>query len=126
VPVVEIRALPQPDDVVQHVLAAATHAVADALGEEPRGTWATWEEIQPGRYSEGEAPAQVQPYDTHPPLVRVTAFEGRTDEQIAAMLKAAAAAIAGELGIDPGNVFAVYDEARSGRIFTGGGIVRRP
>jgi hypothetical protein len=41
------------------------------------------------------------------------------------MLEAAVAAIAEELAIDPGNVFAVYDEARSGRIFTGGSIVRR-
>jgi phenylpyruvate tautomerase PptA (4-oxalocrotonate tautomerase family) len=126
VPVVEIRALPQPDDVVERVLSAVTRAVADVLGEEPRGTWATWDEIPAGRYSEGDVAAAAQQQETHPPLVRLIAFQGRSDEQIAAMLEAAAAAVAGELAIDPGNVFAVYDEARSGRIFTGGSVVRTP
>ena len=125
-PVVEVRALPQPDDVVQRVLAAVTQRVADALGEEPRGTWATWDEIPAGRYSEGDAAADEQPRSTHPPLVRIVAFEGRTDEQVAAMLEAAADAVAEELALEPGNVFAVYDEARSGRIFTGGNVIRRP
>ena len=126
VPVIEIRALPQPEDVVERVLTCVTKAVADVLGEEPSGTWATWEEIPADRYSEGDVAAAAQPRETHPPLVRVIAFEGRSDEQVSAMLEAAAAAVAGELAIDPGNVFAVYDEARSGRIFTGGRVVRRP
>ena len=124
-PVVEIRALPQPEDVVTRVLGAVAARLSDVLSEEPRGTWATWEEIPVGRYSEGSVAAAAQPHETHPPLVRVVAFEGRSEEQIAAMLEAAAAAVAGELAIDPGNVFAVYDEVRSGRIFTGGRIVRR-
>ena len=125
-PVVEIRALPQPDNVVTRVLDAVTSDIAAVLDEEPGGTWATWEEIAPGRYSEGDVAAAAQPHETHPPLVRVIAFEGRSEEQIAAILEAAAAAVAGGLGIDPGNVFAVYDEARSGRTFTGGSVIRRP
>ena len=84
------------------------------------------EEVEQRRYAEGDVFTDGQPAETHPPLVRVIAFEGRSDEQIAAILEAAAAAIADELGLDPGNVFAVYDEARSGRIFTGGNVIRRP
>lgn len=124
-PVVTIRALPQSDMVVERVLTAVTSGIATALDEDSSGTWATWEEIGARRYAEGDDLADGQPHDTHPPLVRITAFEGRSDEQIAAMLDAAAAAIAEQLGIEPGNVFAVYEEARSGRISTGGRIVRR-
>jgi phenylpyruvate tautomerase PptA (4-oxalocrotonate tautomerase family) len=123
-PVVEIRGLPQADAVVERLLVTVTGRVANALGEDPRGTWATWEEIPRRRYSEGDVLVDEQPHETHPPLVRVTAFEGRSDEQVAAVLEAAAGAVAEELAIEPGNVFAVYDEARSGRIYTGGGIIR--
>jgi len=122
-PVVTIRALQQPPEVVERVLTAVTEHVAAALGEDPRGSWATWEEV--AAYVEGYDLAGVQPHETHPPLVRITAFEGRSDDQIAAVLEAAAAAVAQQLGVEPGNVFAVYEEARSGRVFTGGRVVRR-
>jgi phenylpyruvate tautomerase PptA (4-oxalocrotonate tautomerase family) len=124
VPVVEIRALPQPDDIVEGALAAVTARVAQALGEDPQGTWATWETIEPNRYAEAHDIADAQAPDTHPPLIRVTAYEGRSGKQIEAMLTAAAEAVATALGLEPGNVFAVYEEARSGRIYTGGRVVR--
>jgi hypothetical protein len=123
-PVVEIRGLPQPDVIVERVLVAVTGRVAAALGEEPRGTWATWEEIGARRYAEGEGLADSQPHETHPPLVRIAAFEGRSERQIAAVLEAATGAVADELGIEPGNVFAVYDELSSGRVYSGGGVLR--
>ena len=123
-PVVEIRALPQPEDVVEHALVAVTARVAQALGEEPQGTWATWETIEANRYAEADDIAEAQAPDTHPPLVRITAYEGRSAKQIEAMLAAAAESLATALGLEPGNVFAVYEEARSGRIYTGGRVVR--
>jgi phenylpyruvate tautomerase PptA (4-oxalocrotonate tautomerase family) len=124
VPVVEVRALPQPDVVVERVLAAITGRVAAVLGEEPHGTWATWEEIRARAYAEGDDLADSQPLDTHPPLVRVTALEGRSDEQIAAVLEEVVAAISEELALEPGNVFVVYDEVSSGRVYTGGRVLR--
>lgn len=121
-PVVEISALPQPGVDVEQVLAAVTRELAALLEEEPSGSWATWEEIPPGRYSEGgDAPAQ-QPRTTHPPLVRVTVFEGRPPELVARMLETVAGTLARELGLEPGNVFVRYEEQRSRRLFTGGEV----
>lgn len=54
-PVVEISALPQGDGIdVAAALTSVTRAVADVLGEEPSGTWATWQTLDPGTYVEGE------------------------------------------------------------------------
>lgn len=124
-PVIEISALPQPVGVdPAAALRAVTQAVAAVLGEDERGTWATWQAIEPGAFAEGaEAPA-VQPRSTHPPLVRVTAFEGRPADVIAQVLTATAEALAGALGLDPGNVFVRYEEATAGRLYTGGAIPR--
>jgi phenylpyruvate tautomerase PptA (4-oxalocrotonate tautomerase family) len=118
--VIEVSALPQqPGTDVGAVLSAVTREVAALLGEAPRGTWATWEEIAPGRYSEGGVAPAAQPRSTHPPLVRVTAFEGRAPEVVAAVLRRVAETLARELALEPGNVFVRYEEARSGRLFTG-------
>ena len=122
-PVVEIRALPQRDGIdIGAVLTAVTTALAAVLNEEPSGTWATWEEIASARYAEGSDTPLSQPRDTHPPLVRVTAFEGRSPELVAAMLDTVAGTLTRELDLDPGNAFVRYDEARSGRLFTGGEV----
>ena len=122
-PVVEIRALPQRDGVdIGVVLTAVTQALAALLNEEPSGTWATWEEIAPARYAEGGDTPLSQPRETHPPLVRVTAFEGRSPELVAAMLDTVAGTLTRELDLDPGNAFVRYEEARSGRLFTGGEV----
>jgi hypothetical protein len=124
-PVVQIRALPQQEGVdVEAALVAVSHAVAFVLGEEPRGTWATWETIDAGCYVEGaEAPA-VQPRGTHPPLVSVRAFEGRSPELVERILLALAETLAAALDLEAGNVFAAYDELGSGRLYTGGAIAR--
>jgi phenylpyruvate tautomerase PptA (4-oxalocrotonate tautomerase family) len=123
VPVVEINALPPQTGIdVARVLAAVTRDLAAVLGEEPRGTWATWQPLEPGRYVEGDVAADRQPAATHPPLVRVTGFEGRPPELVARMLTTVAETLARELGLEPGNVFVRYEEARAGRLYTGGSI----
>ena len=125
-PLVRISALPQPGGVEpERALAAVTHALADLLGEEPSGSWATWEEIQPGRYVEGgDAPA-LQPAATHPPLVEVIAFEGRPADFVERVPTTVAAVLERELGLERGNVFVRYVEASGGRLYTGGSVVRR-
>jgi phenylpyruvate tautomerase PptA (4-oxalocrotonate tautomerase family) len=123
VPVVRIAALPQAEGVdPSAALAAVATGLASLLGEPPHGTWATWEAIEPGRYAEGADVPAVQPRDTHPPLVRVIAFEGRPPEQVEAMLTCVADVLARELGLEPGNVFVLYEEARGGRLYTGGEV----
>jgi hypothetical protein len=100
-------------------------ALADLLGERPEGTWSTWETIDSGRYAEGELAPAEQPRATHPPLVSLLAFEGRSPEHVERMLVCVAETLARELDLDPGNVFVIYEEARSGRLYDGGRVVRR-
>jgi phenylpyruvate tautomerase PptA (4-oxalocrotonate tautomerase family) len=122
-PVIEISALPQREGVdTDAALRDVTRAVAGALGEDQRGTWATWRTIEPGRYAEGAEQPHVQPETTHPPLVRVVAFEGRSGDLVERVLVAVADALADALGLERGNVFVRYEEAAAGRLYTGGSI----
>jgi phenylpyruvate tautomerase PptA (4-oxalocrotonate tautomerase family) len=125
VPVVRIRALPQPGPVdIAAALSSVATELAALLGEEPQGTWATWETIEPGRYAEGSDSPTTQPRHTHPPLVTVTAFEGRPAELVEQMLTCVAGTVARELDLGDGNVFVTYDEVQSGRVYTGGRVLR--
>ena len=100
-------------------------AVADAAEIAPHHVWATWHEIAESRYIEGDRSARVQPSATHPPIVRLISFEGKSDATIEKMLNAAALALVSALRLDDGNVFITYDEASSGRIHTGGRVLER-
>ena len=125
-PVVRISALPQPRGAdPERALAAVTHALADLLGEEPSGNWATWTEIPPGRYVEAADAPALQPPATHPPLVDVIAFEGRPPDLVERMLTTVAEVLERELRLERGNVFVRYVEAKDGRLYTGGSVVRR-
>ncbi len=121
-PVVRIETVPPPEGTdVARVLGTLCTELAALLGERPEETWATWRTLD--HYVEGERGATAQPHSTHPPLVTVTAFEGRSPEQIGAMLSLVADVLARELSIEPGNVFVTYEEARRGRLYTGGEVV---
>jgi phenylpyruvate tautomerase PptA (4-oxalocrotonate tautomerase family) len=124
-PIVRIKALPQADVDITAVVTAVAVELAEVLGEAPEGTWATWETIASGHYAEGQVAPTIQPSATHPPLVSVLAFEGRPAELIEHMLMCVADVLVRELRLEPGNVFVTYDEARSGRVYDGGRIVKR-
>ena len=118
VPVVRIRALPQPSVDVRAVAAAVATALAEELGEPPHGTWATWETVEV--YAEGgETPAE-QPRDTHPPLATVTA-RGRPPETVERMLRCVGDTLVRELGLEEGNVFVTYEEVEPGRLYDASG-----
>lgn len=121
-PIVQIVALRQPAGVdVDGASRGVARAVGAVLGEDPSGTWVTWQTLAPGGYHEGDADApSEQPHATHPPIVRVLAFEGRTDELVGRILTVVAATVVAELGLAPGNVFVSWDEVRAGRVHTGG------
>lgn len=122
-PILEIKALPQKPDIdVTACLKAICCAVADAVSIPRNHIWGTWESIKPGHYVEGDKSADVQMRSTHPPLVNVIAFEGRSQEDIETMIFATAKAVAQALAIAPENVFLTYTEVKSGKVFTGGKI----
>jgi phenylpyruvate tautomerase PptA (4-oxalocrotonate tautomerase family) len=124
VPVVEIRALPQKPPVdVPHVLSRVCTDLAAALDVPEKKVWATWQSLEERHYVEGREDAPDQASGTHPPLVRVQAFEGRSEETIRKMLDTVAASVSAALGVEPGNVMVVYEELRSGRVWSGGGIL---
>jgi len=123
-PIVEVTALRQRVGVdIDAVSRALVVAVSRELEDDPSGTWVTWQTLAPGAYREGDAEAPLeQPSATHPPIVRVTAFDGRSPELVARILSAVAGTIVRELGLEPGNAFVVWDELRAGSVHTGGGM----
>ena len=123
-PILEVSALPQPAGVdVGAVSTALTRAVASELGEDPGGTWVVWRTVGAGHYAEGDVAPTIQPRSTHPPLVRVVAFEGRPPMLVSRILTVVAETLVGGLGLSPGNAFVLWDEARAGRLYTGGSVV---
>jgi len=123
-PIVQVTALRQRVGVdLDAVSRAIAVAVSGELGEHASGTWVTWQTLAPGGYREGEDDAPLeQPQETHPPIVRVTAFEGRGADVVARVLSAVAGTVVRELGLEPGNVFVVWDELQAGRVHAGGGM----
>ena len=124
-PVIEIKALAQrvPIDVAQ-VMSGLCIDVAKVYGCSPGQVWATWTWIEPGHYVEGDQKAMVQPEDTHPPIVNITAFEGKSETEIKTVLKCISDSLSGGLNLD-GNLFITYTEARSGRVFAGGSVLKK-
>jgi phenylpyruvate tautomerase PptA (4-oxalocrotonate tautomerase family) len=127
-PIVQVTALRQRVGVdLDRVGSALVLAVSSELGEDPSGTWVTWQTLGPGRYREGEDDAPLeQPAASHPPIVRVIAFEGRPPALVARILSAVADTVVRELGLEPGNAFVVWDEFRAGTIHTGGSMPGTP
>lgn len=123
-PIVEVTALRQRVGVDLAVVSRAiVLAVSRELEEDASGTWVTWVTLAPGAYREGVGDAPLeQPPATHPPLVRVNAFEGRSPDVVARVLSAVAGTVVRELGLEPGNVFVSWHELRAGHLHTGGGM----
>ena len=122
-PIVHIQAPPQEPSVdVRSVMARVCTDLAAVVGCPERQVWATWTTLPEGSYLEADVPAGRQPRDTHPPLVRVLAMEGRSPEVIAKMLETVAGSLAAMLPMDPDNVFAVYEELRGGRVYFAGRV----
>ncbi len=123
-PVIQINALPQHEKVnVTAVLSALTTEVARIMDLPTRQVWATWQWIEPKFYVEGDVPATVQPTDTHPPLVNIIAYQGRSPEMIKQVLESIADTLCMQLEMESGNAFITYTEATSGRVYTGGSVI---
>jgi phenylpyruvate tautomerase PptA (4-oxalocrotonate tautomerase family) len=114
VPVIRIRALPQPDIDESGVAAAVVEAVAAVLDADPRGTWVTWETVD--AYAEGSVTPNRQPPDTHPPIADVLAG-ARSPDVVARVLRAVGDTLVAELGLDPGNVFVTFSEVDPARLY---------
>lgn len=122
-PVITVRALPQPPGVDRtRVCARLAVEVAGVLGLNPRRVWCTWQTLEPGCFLEGDEPAVLQPRATHPPIVDVLAFEGRPPALVVQVLERVAAVLTAELDLDEGNAFVTWTDAKAGKVFTGGQV----
>lgn len=116
-PVVRIRALPQPGIDTAAVSRAVALALAAEIGHDPRGSWVTWETVE--AYAEGDVAPGEQPRDTHPPLAIVSA-KRPPPGVIAAMLRCVGDTLIRELALEPGNVFVTYEEITADGLYDAG------
>jgi len=119
-PVISIRALPQNEVDATRASSKIGAAIAEAAGVPPTEIWVVWTDIPAGRYVIADAAPAVQPADTHPPLVEISATSGRSVEVAEAMMRAAARAVGAELHIPPENVRVLYQEIPPRRLFSRG------
>ncbi len=85
---------------------------------------ATWEWLEPGHYAVGGKAANEQPVGSHPLLVDLLAPDFNADDDVERMLIAIADSLAARAGVARGNIFINQRDARSGRVFDAGEIVR--
>jgi phenylpyruvate tautomerase PptA (4-oxalocrotonate tautomerase family) len=117
VPIIEITALPPTRTIdVPQALGRVATAVADALGEEPSGTWALWRPVPPGGYAEGADAPATQPAGTHPAIVEV--FAGRRDDP-AGLMRVVGRAVVEAFGLDDGNVVVRLRDADPDHVWWG-------
>jgi phenylpyruvate tautomerase PptA (4-oxalocrotonate tautomerase family) len=119
VPVVSIRALPQPDLDVKSAASRIAAAIARAGDMPPEDIWIAWTDIPAGRYVILDQAPSTHPNDTHPPLVEISSTP-RAVETSEAMMLAAAQAVAAELRISDKNVRVLYAEIPKRRLYSRG------
>lgn len=125
-PVVEVKALQQPKNAdVPEVLRQVCREIAREMRISEKHVWAIWQTLKPGYFAEGDITPDFQPLATHPPIIRISAFEGWDAEEIERLLAVTAKTVGGALGLEEGNVFVTYHEVKSGQVFDGGEIVRK-
>lgn len=124
-PLVKLYTLPLPDGLAPaQVLVALAEAIAPILNVRADQVLAVHVPIAAGSYVKGAVAAAHHHADSHPPVVEIGAFVGRTPEQIALAVTAAANVVTAQLGLDAGNAFVYYCELQRGQVFTGG-VVRQ-
>ena len=122
-PFLHVRSLPLEAEVGAAV-SAVSRAFAEQAGVAEEHVTVTWDVLAPRAYAHAGATAARQPADSHPVIVDLLAPDFNDAARVEEMVRAAAAAVAREAGVGAGNVFVNAREARSGRVFDGGEIVR--
>lgn len=118
-PVVIVRSL-RPSEAmrIDRMLAAVVEGVSDALACSPGDVWVYWVEVGAVRLGQ-----TAVAYAGHCPVVSIRARRGRSEEEIAAGLAAAARAVSGAMGVPIEDVWVHWEELDPGRVFAGGGVL---
>lgn len=123
-PFVHIRALPQPKEVnIPEILNRICIELGKVIDLPSDETCATWETVQ--FFAHGESVLETQQSESHPLLVDLLAFEGRSPEKIDRMIECVALVVAEGSQISIKNVFVNYREANWNRVFAEGEVVKR-
>ncbi|MBC76093.1 MAG: hypothetical protein CME64_08760 [Halobacteriovoraceae bacterium] len=124
-PILHVKALPQKDSSkIAPALKKTCRAIAEFYECKPEHVWATWEELRPGLYFEGENSVDNQPVNTHPPIATLTCFELDDPERIEKLLLIASKTLSEALGLGD-NMFITYQKAKSGEVVSGNKIVHK-
>ena len=124
-PFLHIRSLPVGGDFdTAEAVRAISAEFARAAAVDEQHVSVTWQTLEPGHYASAGETATAQPAGSHPVLVELLAPDSNSDERIEQMLQVAAGAVAAQAGVDPGNVFAHFSPAHSGKVFDDGELVR--
>jgi phenylpyruvate tautomerase PptA (4-oxalocrotonate tautomerase family) len=122
-PLIEIKSLPpkNPSDAARTVKNAAWE-LAKVLGVPAEKVRAVWTSVGPGHYAEGADTPDHAQLGSHPPIVHITCFEGRSAELVEKAIRVVAENVCRDLALAPGNAFVIYHEVEKGRLFVGGAM----
>ncbi len=124
-PIIEIKSLLFSKSFdVPSILKRLNKEAAKALGIGANYMWSYWEFIEAHHYAVGNETSECLREDTHSPLVKIIAFEGKAPDAAEKLLETVARVLAEELEIDMGNIFVYFQTVTSGNVFDGGQIVR--
>ncbi len=121
-PVLRMSGLPQKDPAkISAALKKVCLALADVCGCDPKHVWATWQDIAPDLYVEGDQAATAQPDQTHPPIGQLFCYGQSTHAEIEKLLSVAATTLGEALGLGD-NIFITYHSVPAGTVFDGGKV----
>ncbi|MBN8585479.1 MAG: tautomerase family protein [Ignavibacteria bacterium] len=124
-PVICIKTLPLSRPLkINEILKRLNLQISDAAGIEPGHIWSYWQFIERHQYAVGDTTAAAMQAKTHSPIIEITGFEGKSNEQIETIMKTVAGTLAAELEIEESNIFITYNEMASGMVFDGGQVVK--
>ena len=124
-PFIHIKSLPPAEPLDTAALLeqlSADFAAATGIGVEH--VTATWEWLEPGHYAVGGKVAREQPAGSHPLLVDLLVPDFNAADDVERMLIAIADSLATRAGVARDNIFINQRDARGGRVFDAGEIVR--
>jgi hypothetical protein len=124
-PLIQIKSLLFEEGLeVSSILSGICRDFAEQMGVEIAHVTVVWEFLESWHYAAGGQTAPNQPRESHPILVDLLIPDFNSAETVERMLKSVAASIAKRAGISESNIFINVRQARSGRVFDAGEIVR--
>src|SRR5438309_1836978 len=113
-PIINIKTLPLDGTIdTAAILVRLIEQLTLEIEYKAEEIWATWEFLPADNYAVGEEVSSTQTNASHPPLIRILAFEGKSPEMIERMIKKVAHLVSEELHIDIKNIFIEFHEAHS-------------